>query len=143
MKLLCHACNTVMDFEESKEGKDKGSLDIAFKCPHCGYRVSMVTNAGETQVVSTFGVQFGGRKNEATPLELTKSSLLKEASIEKDEKKTAAELQWSDDALDRIERVPPFVRPMAKKAIERFARERGYTEITLSVMDEAKGVVGH
>ncbi|MBI5039350.1 MAG: PCP reductase family protein [Nitrospirae bacterium] len=47
-------------------------------------------------------------------------------------------IDWSEEAERRLEQIPPFVRPMAKTGIERFARERGYREITLPVMEEAK-----
>ena len=48
------------------------------------------------------------------------------------------EVRWSDEARARLERVPPFARPMARKSIENYARERGYTEITLPVYEEAR-----
>ncbi|MBI2460385.1 MAG: PCP reductase family protein [Candidatus Rokubacteria bacterium] len=49
---------------------------------------------------------------------------------------------WTPEAEARIERIPEFIRPMARKAIERFAQGRGYRTITLEVMDEAKGLMG-
>lgn len=49
---------------------------------------------------------------------------------------------WTPEAEARIERIPEFIRPMARKAIERFAQGRGYRTVTLEVMDEAKGLMG-
>lgn len=49
---------------------------------------------------------------------------------------------WTPDAEARIERIPAFIRPMAKQAIERFAQDRGYATITDAVMDEARIVMG-
>lgn len=49
---------------------------------------------------------------------------------------------WSPEAEARVERIPEFIRPMARKAIERFAQGRGYRTITLEVMDEAKALMG-
>ncbi len=46
---------------------------------------------------------------------------------------------WSTEALERLERIPSFVRPMAKMGIESFAKENGHTEITAEVMDAARG----
>ena len=46
---------------------------------------------------------------------------------------------WSAEALSRLERIPSFVRPMAKMGIETFARDNGYAEITAEVMDAARG----
>ncbi len=49
---------------------------------------------------------------------------------------------WTPEAAARIERIPAFIRAMAKQAIERFARERGYATITDAVMDEARTSMG-
>lgn len=49
---------------------------------------------------------------------------------------------WTPEAAARIERIPAFIRSMAKQAIERFARERGYATITDTVMDEARTAMG-
>ena len=46
---------------------------------------------------------------------------------------------WSAEALERLERIPAFVRPMAKMGIESFAKDNGYDEITGEVMDAARG----
>lgn len=46
---------------------------------------------------------------------------------------------WSAEALERLERIPAFVRPMAKMGIESFAKDNGHTEITAEVMDAARG----
>jgi hypothetical protein len=51
-------------------------------------------------------------------------------------------LAWTLEAEARVERIPGFIRPMAKQAIERFARERGYGTITDAVMDEAREFIG-
>jgi hypothetical protein len=37
-----------------------------------------------------------------------------------------------------LENIPDFIRPMARKEIERVAKERGVATITAQVMDEAK-----
>ena len=46
---------------------------------------------------------------------------------------------WSAEALERLERIPAFVRPMAKMGIESFAKENGHDEITGEIMDAARG----
>ena len=46
---------------------------------------------------------------------------------------------WSAEALERLERIPAFVRPMAKMGIESFAKDNDYAEITGEVMDAARG----
>jgi hypothetical protein len=53
-----------------------------------------------------------------------------------------AGVSWDAPAAARLERIPSFIRPMAQRSIERFAKERGYTSITEGVMDEARAVFG-
>jgi nucleotide-binding universal stress UspA family protein len=44
---------------------------------------------------------------------------------------------WTREAEQRMERVPSFVRNMARMAILRYAQERGHTVITESIVEEA------
>jgi hypothetical protein len=55
---------------------------------------------------------------------------------------TAVPVAWTVDAAGRLERIPAFIRPMARQAIERFARERGYSTVTDEVMDQARDFMG-
>ncbi|MBI1822995.1 MAG: hypothetical protein HYR80_02615, partial [Nitrospirae bacterium] len=71
-------CEAFMLFQKvEKPGED--SLGVMFECPTCGSRVAMVTNPGETQMVSALGVKLGGRTTEPEPFELTRGTL-KESS---------------------------------------------------------------
>jgi hypothetical protein len=49
---------------------------------------------------------------------------------------------WTGEAEGRLERIPVFIRPMARQAIERFARERGYATVDDEVMDQARDFMG-
>jgi hypothetical protein len=53
-----------------------------------------------------------------------------------------ASVAWTVDAAGRLERIPAFIRPMARQAIERFAQERGYATVTDEVMDQARDFMG-
>ena len=55
---------------------------------------------------------------------------------------SGAMVAWTVDATGRLERIPAFIRPMARQAIERFARERGYATVTDEVMDQARDYMG-
>jgi nucleotide-binding universal stress UspA family protein len=44
---------------------------------------------------------------------------------------------WTEEAEARMERVPDFVRRMARMAILRYAQERGHTVITASIVEQA------
>lgn len=186
MKFVCMKCETYMNFEKV-ENPAEGSLGVFFGCPSCGARFTMVTNPGETQMVSSLGVQLGGRTVAQQPFEMTRGGLRAEdegqaemadylnehygekpaataaaASAGTTEKKsggcpfsamvaqmglgssaeakadTASEFEWTPDALERLERTPSFVRPMIKGGIEAYARKRGFKKITLQVMDDSK-----
>jgi len=51
---------------------------------------------------------------------------------------------WTDEALERINnRVPPFIRPMAMLAMERYAREKKLAEVTLEVTIEVARRLGY
>lgn len=58
------------------------------------------------------------------------------------EAEDAGRVDWSPEAEARVERIPSFIRPMARKAIERYAEGKGYRLITEAVMDEAKTALG-
>ena len=45
-------------------------------------------------------------------------------------------MTWTDEALERLDRIPGFVVGMATGAIIRYAIERGYTVVTSGVIDE-------
>ncbi len=51
----------------------------------------------------------------------------------------APDILWTEDALQRMERAPVFLRGMVKKLAEKKARELGYPEITGAILDQFKG----
>src|SRR5262245_16090408 len=53
-----------------------------------------------------------------------------------------ASVPWTTGAEGRLERIPAFIRPMARQSIERFARERGYATVSEEVMDQARDFMG-
>ena len=55
-----------------------------------------------------------------------------------DSKNDSNGVAWTADAEKRLENIPDFIRPMARREIERLAKERGAATITAQVMDEAK-----
>jgi hypothetical protein len=55
-----------------------------------------------------------------------------------DAKNDSNGVAWTPEAEKRLENIPDFIRPMARREIERLAQERGATTITAQVMDEAK-----
>jgi len=164
MKFLCLDCDEQMKLLKT-EGPDEGSLSVVFRCPECGFRVAMLTNPFETQLVRSLGVKVGGRTVPAEPFEHVRTSMASArpdafagaaapatdsegpgcpfaAMVNEAAASGAAGVRWTSEAEARLERVPAFIRPMAREAIERYAEGKAYLAITEAVMDEARGVMG-
>ncbi len=163
MKFLCLDCDEPMKLHKT-EGPEEGSLAVTFRCPECGFRVAMLTNQFETQMIRSLGVKVGGRSEPERPFEVIRASMAEPADmaghadagaqgsggpacpfaamIATPDAAAPAAGHWSPEAEARAERIPSFIRPMAKKAIERYAEGKGYATITEAVMDEARGVLG-
>ncbi len=190
MKFVCLNCETYMNFEKV-EKPGEGSLGVFFGCPSCNAKFSMVTNPGETQMVSSLGVKLGGRTDAAAPFEMTRGTLKDEAqagagqmwaylnekiqggqpvtpaaSPAKAGEKTSggcpfsamvaemgltsgakpgngtaappSDFTWTADAKEKLDRLPSFVKPMVQGSVEAYARKHGFKTITLQVMDDSK-----
>ena len=194
MKFVCLKCETYMTFEKVEKPAE-GSLGVFFECPSCQSRFSMVTNPGETQMVSSLGVQLGGRTVDHTPLEMTRGGLEDNVSagigqmaaylnekIQGGQIATPAasstsslaesgsssegggcpfsamvaqmglgssgstgpsapageQLLWTPDAQEKLAKIPSFVQPMVKSSVETYARKNGFSTVTLQVMDDSK-----
>ncbi|MGK7909147.1 MAG: PCP reductase family protein [Synechococcus sp.] len=46
--------------------------------------------------------------------------------------------QWTAEAEAKLKEIPFFVRPAARKKIEKFAQEAGASEITAKIYEQAK-----
>ncbi|BAU43921.1 PCP reductase family protein [Leptolyngbya sp. O-77] len=51
-------------------------------------------------------------------------------------------IAWTPEAEARLKEIPFFVRPAARKKIEKFAEEAGMTQITEEVYEQAKAKFG-
>lgn len=49
---------------------------------------------------------------------------------------------WTSEAQARLKEIPFFVRPAARKKIEKFAQDAGVNEITVEVYERAKKQFG-
>jgi hypothetical protein len=163
MKFLCLDCDQPMKLHETA-GPDEGSLTVTFRCPECGFRVAMLTNPFETQMVRSLGVKVGSQPGPPEPFEHLRSALAGArpdaftggggagetggpgcpfaAALGEAQPAAASSVTWTPEAKARLERIPSFIRPMARRSIERFAGDKGYATITEAVMDEAKTVFG-
>ncbi len=139
MKFLCVLCDQPMKLAEVAP-PDRGTLSVVYECPECAHRIAMLTNPLETQMVQSLGVQIGP-SGEKTESKCPFSAMLPGTSGEP-ASSGPPEMQWSGQALERLGRVPEFVRPMARAGIERFARENGFREVDEQVLDRAKSFFG-
>jgi hypothetical protein len=48
------------------------------------------------------------------------------------------EIQWTEEALSRLDRAPVFLRGMVRRLADKKARELGYPEITAEILDQFK-----
>jgi DNA-directed RNA polymerase subunit RPC12/RpoP len=166
MKFLCLDCDEAMKLH-STEGPDEGSLAVTFRCPECGFRVAMLTNPFETQMVRSLGVKVGGRTEPPAPFEQLRATLAgaRPGAIEgaggasetsgpgcpfaaalgdvaAPATSEPVAVTWEHEAEARLERVPSFIRAMARRSIERYAETKGYPTVTPAVMDEARALFG-
>ena len=152
MKFLCVACDQAMKLQSTEMQEEQGSLSVVYSCPACGQQTAMLTNRGETQMVTSLGVKIGP-EGEQTAAKCPFSGMIQQQDeatptiTEQLPPEAAAAVtphgpQWTAEANKRLESVPEFVRPMAKMGIEQFAVQHGYTEITPAVLDAAKAQFG-
>ena len=129
MKFICEKCEVPMEFV-SEDDLSRESMKVVFRCGGCGVRFSMVTNPGETQLIYSLGIKMGGKEADK-PLELTRTTLKGE--------KTAEAFIWTPGAEARLGNAPALIRPMAKRAVEKLAGDKGLVVIDEELMDEVKG----
>ena len=145
MKFLCVPCDSPMKLQ-TVGPPERGSLSVVYACPECGYEMAMLTNAYETQIVQSLGVRIGPA-DVATP-GVGKGgcpfSAMIPGSAEAPARSTAPPptVRWTAEAEARLEKIPEFVRPMARSGIERFAVERGVAEVDEGILDAAREFFG-
>ena len=182
MKFVCLNCETYMSLEKV-EKPEEGSLGVFFACPSCAAKFSMVTNAGETNMMNALGLKLAPRAEAGASLDGLRalagngqtastvnnqtaagpsvstatalsakagektsgcpfSAMVAEMGLTSSGKPNAgsatSEFAWSADAKEKLDRLPSFVKPMVQSSVEAFARKQGYQRITLQVMDDSK-----
>lgn len=162
MKFLCIACDQAMKIQQAAPPDEGGSISALFGCPSCGHQIAMLTNPYETQLVQSLGVKIGPNTNSpaagvpargvtaamATP---TPGSISEAAEaggcpfsgmLAQMEQAPKDGVQWTPEALARLDNIPEFVRPMAKQGIEHYAKTNGRHTIDDALMEEARGRFG-
>ena len=143
MKFLCIPCDVKMETQtEGIMPEENANLAMKFKCKKCGHSIAMLTNKFETEFVSKLGVEMGGSTDVSTSPMATVSSSLAQAKEELKNTNPEDDLIWTEEAEQRIKKVPFFVRGMAKKTVINYAMENGITTIDAKVMDQVREKVG-
>ena len=143
MKFLCIPCDVKMEVQvDGIMPEEKQNLTMKFKCKKCGHMIAMLTNNFETEFVSKLGVEMGGATDVSKAPMAAVSSSLAQAKEELKSKNPEDTLIWTEEAEQRIKKVPFFVRGMAKKNVIYYAIENGATTIDAKLMDEVREKVG-
>ena len=138
MKFLCVSCDQPMKLDKTDSPR-QGTLTAVFECPECFTQVAMLTNPSETQLIQSLGVRIGPGGTEAAA-KCPFSGVL--AEMEASREAGPEGVQWTAEALSRLENIPEFVRPMARQVIEQFAQSQGCPVIDETVLDRARGKFG-
>lgn len=139
MKFLCVPCDEAMKLVESK-GPDNGSVSLVYGCETCGYEMAMLTNAHETQLVTSLGVQIGKEgESKGDEPKCPFTGMMQDMT---DQAPAENVFQWTAEAEQRMETIPAFIRPMAKSGIEKFAKDKGYPKVDETVLAEARSHFG-
>ena len=179
MKFVCLNCETYMSLEKVEKPQE-GSLGVFFACPSCTAKFSMVTNAGETNMMNSLGLKLGAKAEPAASMEGLRavagngqgasaptaspaapavaatatspakapekasgcpfSAMVAEMGLTNSGKPAAgaSDFTWTPDAKEKLDRLPAFVKPMVQASVEGYARKQGFKSITLQVMDDSK-----
>ncbi len=143
MKFLCIPCDEQMETQtDGIMPQEKKNITLKFKCKKCGHMIAMLTNQFETEFVSKLGVEAGGPSAMADQPLGALGSALAGGREELKRPTTEDELEWTAEAKERINKVPFFVRGMAKKTVINFAIDKGIKVIDGALMDEVREKVG-
>ena len=147
MKFQCVPCGSSMTLDHT-EKRPHGAISLVYACPECGYEMAMVTNPYETELVASLGADLGddaapARARSGVETGAGSSCPMTGIAQQAGQEETAAEkLPWTTEAEARLAGAPDFVKPVVCAAVERFARENGYSEVDEKVLDEAKSFLG-
>lgn len=130
MKILCVGCNEAMKFEGA-ENSVGNAATLTFVCQKCGSSVAMLANQKEGELIRSLGIPVAEKKIPH-----------KGMGVFENQEKSQSTVSWDEEAEAKLSNVPPFAREMARAGIERYASEKGYKNITLEVMAEARSVFG-
>ena len=149
MKFLCIGCDEQMKLLQTIPPDEGSGISVVYGCPSCSNRIGMLTNPWETQVVTSLGVKIGGKTVSQIEADQASDDGLSKCPFSEMVREMGAADQprpggptWTQEAFQRLQNIPEFVRPMARQGIEKLAADQGYSTIDERVLDEAKEFFG-
>lgn len=147
MKFPCVSCDEPMKLNSAAAPDEAGSINTVFGCPSCSHQLAMLTNPYETQFVQSLGVKLGpgpkgvaaGGSHQAEGAQgggCPSSGMLAEMDTQ------GTEVNWTSEALERLNNISEFVRPMARQGIEHYVKTNGYSLNDDALMEEARDRFG-
>ena len=127
-------------------GPDMGAGAASVASASAEASVAEATSSSKCPFTAMIPPKPLGEAGLATPKPFGEAGLatpkpLGEAGLEGAAKKPIP-VRWTAAAEARLEKVPAFVRPMARTGIESFARERGAVEVDEQMLDAAREFFG-
>jgi hypothetical protein len=132
-----------MEFVSNDTDGADGVMAIRYSCPNCGRRIAMITNPGETQMVSSLGVTIGHEalaEGGAGPMNQIRRSLEGETGWTDD--RGLPDPVWTEAAERRLAAAPGFVQGMVRRLYTDWAKRNGYEEVSPAVMSKARDALG-
>ncbi len=151
MKFLCIPCDQRMKITRADPPEGGASISAVFACPSCSHQIAMLTNAQETELVQSMGLEIGPGKAAAggeTAADRAEAGgcpfagMIGEMEGRKGDGIADDGIAWTAEAEARLLNIPEFVRPMARQGIEHYARSNGHAVVDDAVMEEARGRFG-
>lgn len=168
MQFLCIQCDEAMAFMNSGP-TDGGNLQATFTCPSCNQMIAMLLAPNEAEQLESLGVDVphgtgpaaaamfepgmghgGEGPGPAAGISMGMSGMGEMADAPAGKcpfsgmaaTDTSTPVDWTADALARLENIPETMRDMAKQGIEHFARSSGLAVIDDSFMEAARNRLG-
>lgn len=127
--------------QKAEEGKPSQTSSGA-KCPFPEtVRDAMINSAREGGMAPNYVPDDSGNKNsQSNSHGMDEAQELKSAMgfATSDTAAPTEEVTWTAQAMVRLQNIPEFIRPVAKKGIEKFALGKGTNTVDEGILDQAK-----
>ena len=120
---------------ETKLLEGRPAFEVAKRAGEMNASLVVVSRYGRHQ---TGEVDIGATSETIVKMVPGNVLIINEKFNEEDIPEHEQSLEWTQEAEDRLIRVPGFMRPIVRKAIENYARTNGHEVVTAEVVGKAK-----